>query len=384
MILSEYTSKELIAQYGLRIPNGRVARTAEEAEDRCRDLEAEKFVIKAQIGAGGRGLAGGIRFAATPSAVRTEAAALLGSTLVTAQTGSAGETVNAVYVEAAIDIASDAFLAIVLDPLTAQPMLLASPSGGVDFEAEARSRPDLVSQLILDDRADVATFLSGIGLDQAKSAAEAVANARRAFVANDLSLLEINPFALSSGGDWIAVDAKIVIDGNALFRHPELESLIKDDARTKEERVAQENEINLVMLDGNIGVVVNGAGLGLATNDAIIDANGKPANFMDIRTSATSFQIARGVELLLENPKVEVILLNIHGGGMTVCDTVAEGLAFAYARNSRQLPVVARMAGENAEWAYRILNERKLPVTVADSISAAVDAAVSSVSKRVA
>lgn len=375
MILSEYKSKELLSQYGVAVPEGRVARTAAEAETLCREVTATKYVVKAQIGAGGRGLAGGVKFAATPSAVRSEAEKMLGKPLVTQQTNASGEIVKEVYVEAAVDIAADAFIAIVLDQ-HAQPTLLASATGGVDFEEQARRNPDMVSSLRLAG-GDVEAFLQGLGFHNAGAAAKLVESAHKAFLANEMTLLEINPLAMLASGDWIAVDAKISIDGSAMFRHPELETLVMDHALSSVERTAQENEINLVKLDGNIGVVVNGAGLGLATNDMLVDAGGKPANFMDIRTTATSFQIAKGVELLLDDPAVKIILLNVHGGGMTVCDTVTEGVAFAYARAKRKLPIVARLAGQNVEWAHRMLSERRLPVTVCTSMSEAVNKAVS-------
>ena len=384
MILSEYKSKELIAQYGVKIPDGRVAETPAQAEERCREISATKYVVKAQIGAGGRGLAGGIRFAATPSAVRDEAKQLLGKPLITAQTGAGGEVVGEVYVEAAVEIEADVFIAIVLDPATAQPTLLASAQGGVEFEQMARMDPDVVSSLALTKGADVAGFLGGLGLTDSKAAAQTVAAAAKAFTANDMTLLEINPFAQTSAGDWIAVDAKVALDGNAMFRHPELEALTQDASLSTAERVAQENEINLVKLDGDIGVVVNGAGLGLATNDMLADAGGRPANFMDIRTTATSFHIAKGVELLLEDPAVKLILLNVHGGGMTVCDTVTEGVAFAYSRSDRKLPIVARLAGSNAEWALRILNDRKLPVEACNDMHSAVARAVAIAGGRAA
>ena len=376
MILSEYKSKELIAQYGVTIPEGRAASTPAEAEERCREIEATNYVVKAQIGAGGRGLAGGIKFAATPSAVRDEAGRMLGKPLVTEQTGTGGEIVEKVYIEAAIEIESDAFIAIVLDPATARPTLLASASGGVEFEQMTRMDPDVVSNLALTEGADVAGFLDGLGFADAMSAASTVDAAKKAFTANDMTLLEINPFSKSACGDWIAVDAKIVLDGNAMFRHPEHEALMSDQTLTPAERIAQENEINLVKLDGDIGVVVNGAGLGLAINDMLADAGGRPANFMDIRTTATTFHIAKGVELLLDDPAVKLILLNVHGGGMTVCDTVAEGVAFAYSRSDRKPPIVARLDGQNAAWALKILGDRKLPVEACENMTAAVARAV--------
>lgn len=379
MNLTEHTSKELLAQYGVPIPAGRVARTAPEAEARCREIDAQKYVVKAQIAAGGRGLAGGIKFAATPSSVREAADALLGAQLVTAQTGTAGEKVEAVYIEAAMDLAQSWFIAVALDPATGQPMLLASTEGGVEFEERARMDPDAVQTCVLPGETlaecpDLSGFLGGLGLDDA--VAGILLKARKAFIANDMTLLEINPFARTAAGAWLAIDAKVSIDGNAAFRHPEFEGLSAGQALTAAEQEAAESDINLVKLDGNIGVVVNGAGLGLATNDMLIDAGGAPANFMDIRTTATSFDIAKGVDLLLRDPKVKVILLNVHGGGMTVCDTVAEGVGFAYARSERKLPVVARLAGQNAEWGLRILRDRRIPVIEFETMREAVTKSV--------
>ncbi len=380
MLLSEFKSKELLAQFGVRIPEGRVANSPEQAEARCREISAEKYVVKAQIRAGGRGLAGGIRFAATPSAVSDEARRLLGTNLVTEQTGPAGEIVELVYVEAALPIKASYFVAYALDPDSGSPMLIASAEGGVEFEQRVRMDSSIVMDCVLDgtdsaNRENVKQFLQKMDVSE-DAAVEALMAGLRAFVENDMLLLEINPFVKTATGSWVAVDAKVALDANAMFRHPELESLVGDRSLTTAEREAQRSNINLVKLDGSIGVVVNGAGLGLATNDMIIDAKGRPANFMDIRTTATSFDVARGVELLLDDPGVKVILLNVHGGGMTVCDMVAEGVAFAYSRSKKKLPVVARLAGQNADWGLRILKDRKVPVEVLNTMTAAVARAV--------
>ncbi len=380
MLLSEYKSKELVAQYGMPIPEGRIAATPEEAEARCREIRAEKYVVKAQIAAGGRGLGGGIRFAATPSSVAEEARRLLGSKLVTAQTGPDGEEIASVYVEAAMTLKESFYIGFALDPRSGAPLLLASDQGGVEFEERARMDPEAVRTLALDgagdaDRAALAEFLAGIGIADV-AAVDAVMAARRAFVETDMLLLEINPFARTDKGDWLAIDAKISLDKNAAFRHPEYETLASDDELVGIEREAQKSDINLVKLDGDIGVVVNGAGLGLATNDMIVDAGGEPANFMDLRTTATSFDIAKGVDLILKDPNVKVVLLNVHGGGMTVCDTVAEGVAFAYARAQKKPPVVARLAGQNADWGHRILKDRKVPVETYGTMGEAVKRAV--------
>ncbi|MBB95000.1 MAG: succinyl-CoA synthetase subunit beta [Rhodobacteraceae bacterium] len=380
MFLSEHQSKELLAQYDVPVPSGRLARSSEEAEARCAEISARKYVVKAQITAGGRGLAGGVKFAATPSAVAEEARKMLGSNLVTAQTSRSGEQVDAVSVEEALELEDNVFIAFVLDPSSGQVMLLGSAEGGVEFEQRSRMDPSTVKSLLLgpdspETRAELTTFLSSIGILR-DGPLDILFAARQAFVDNDMVLLEMNPFARTSAGNWVAVDAKITLDGSAMFRHPEFESLADKQGLSATEMEAQKNDINLVRMEGNIGVVVNGAGLGLATNDMVYDAGGTPANFMDIRTTATSFDIAKGVSLLLDQPKARVILLNVHGGGMTACDTVAEGISFAYSRSDRKLPVVARLAGQNAEWGIRILRDRKIPVEVFDTMSGAVSRAV--------
>lgn len=376
MLLAEYKSKELLTQYGLTVPSGRRAHSAKEAEDACARIEARKFVVKAQIAAGGRGLAGGIKFAATPSSVHDEAAKLLGARLVTEQTGREGETVNTVYVEAAEDLDTQHFVAITLDPVTGAPLLIASAAGGVEFEQRARMDEDVVTSAALTGSITVASVLKSAGIDDAGAAAQ-IEGAVKAFTENDMTLLEINPFAKTKDGRWMAIDAKIALDPAAAFRHPEFESIIEEQGLSTEEAEAQESNINFVKLDGNLGVIVNGAGLGLATNDMIVDAEGRPANFMDIRTTATSFDIAKGVELLLKDTRVKAILLNVHGGGMTVCDTVAEGVAFAYQRSDRKIPVVSRLAGVNADWGNQILKDRKVPVEQITDMKDAVARAVS-------
>lgn len=380
MLLPEHQSKELLSQYGIVVPNGKLASTAEEAMENCEKIAAKKFVVKAQIAAGGRGLAGGIKFAATPSAVKDEAAKLLGSRLVTDQTGPEGEVVQSVYVEAAIDLDAQVFVALALDPASAQPMLLVSSEGGVEFEQKARMNADTVQSLILigepeKDCEPVAKLLSSLNIE-GDAAVRQILDACTAFIENDMTLLEINPFAKSRAGEWLAIDAKIILDGSAAFRHPEFESLLANQGLSQAEEEAQKSNINFVKLDGNLGVIVNGAGLGLATNDMIVDAEGVPANFMDIRTTATSFDIAKGVEILLQDKAVKALLLNVHGGGMTVCDTVAEGIAFAYSRASRKPPVIARLAGQNAEWGHQILMDRKVPVEIASDMRSAVERAV--------
>ena len=383
MFLSEYQAKEILHQYGVQVPQGRIASSAAEAEARCRELATARFVVKAQIGAGGRGLAGGVKFAATPSAVAKAAGRMLGSQLVTEQTGAQGEKVERVYVEEAVEIDQSLYLAIVIDQARALPTLLGSAEGGEAFEAKVTRDESILHQQPLSPTgeisdADLTAFLGGIGLsgDAAARAAALTRAAIEAFFRNDVSLLEINPLAVTAKGEVLAVDAKMVIDDNALYRHPELADLASEAPVPEVERRARDSEINYVKMSGNIGMVVNGAGLALTTLDMLQDFGGDPANFMDIRTTATSFQIANGVRLLLEDPNVRVILVNIHGGGMTTCDTVAEGISFAYSKSDRKPPIVYRAAGQNADWSYRVMADRRLPFTPVQTMSQAVAQAV--------
>lgn len=382
MYLSEYQAKEILAQYGVNVPEGGLARTPAEAEERARSLKCEKFVVKAQILAGGRGLAGGVKFAPTPSAVRETAEALLGTRLVTEQTGPAGEAVERVYVEAAVDDRRSVYLALIIDERDGAPRLLGARDGGVQFEAMARANPGILESVALPQdgdpsQVDIHGFLARIGVEgeAAASAADLIAGMVRAAFENDALLVEINPLAITNGRA-VAIDAKMVVDDNALYRHPEFESIAREAHRDEYERVARANEINFVKMDGDIGVVVNGAGLGLATNDMLIEAGGRPANFMDIRTTATSQQIAKGVGVLLDDPAVKVILVNVHGGGMTVCDTVAEGINFAYSRSQKKKPIVFRAAGQNAPWALTIMKDRRLPFEASSDITSAAARAV--------
>ncbi len=384
MFLLEHQAKSLLGKNGVSIPDGRVAATADEAGELAKSLAAVELVVKAQIGAGGRGLAGGIKFANSPSDVRRHAVSMLGSRLSTAQTGIRGEVVKQVSVEERVDVSAMYYIAVLVDQNTAEPVLLGSASGGNDFERIATENPEVVKSIALgelgrDNPEKIEGFLATLGLtgDAGKSASRQVLGAIGTFFDNDALLVEINPLAITPRGEAIAIDAKIVIDGNALARHVELEALVTETSIEDSERLAQENNVNYVELDGDIGLVVNGAGLGLATLDLVIESGGRPANFMDIRTTAGSFQIARVIQMLLENSRVKVMLVNVHGGGMTVCDTIAEAMNFAYSRTGSDKPIIYRAAGQNAPWALSIMTNRRLPFTRFDSMTEAVRQAVS-------
>ena len=383
MFLMEHHAKTLLRRNGVATPKGQVAGTPDEARGIAENLGVGGYAVKAQIGAGGRGLAGGVRFADDAADVERCAAGMLGSRLETAQTGVRGEIVGKVFVEERVDIDRMLYFAVLIDQNSAEPVLLLSSAGGVEFEGTAAADPDVVNQFILNDvdwrtPQELMRLLGTVGLSggAAESAAAIVAGAIRTFHETDALLIEINPLAITDADEAVAIDAKIVVDGNALPRHVELEELVSEAAIEESERLAQANNVNFVELDGNIGLVVNGAGLGLATLDLVVDMGGRPANFMDIRTTAGSFQIAKVLQMLLERQSLKVMLVNVHGGGMTVCDTIAEALNFAYSRTGSSIPIVYRAAGQNAPWALSIMKDRRLPFRPHETMTQAVADAI--------
>jgi succinyl-CoA synthetase beta subunit len=367
MDLHEFQAKELLERLGIDIPRGRVVETPADAQRAVEGLGGRRFVVKAQIRACDRARHGGVRFADSPRAAALAAGALLGCRIATPQTQESGALVKWVYVEEAIEHVQLLYAAIVLDRVSGRPLALASACGGDDIEDRAERDPAIVQSIpltILDDAADgdFAGLAARIRLDGAAlaSAAQLFRRLAAAFVALDASLIEVNPLALTAGGRLVALDAKLSIDDNALFRHADLRALrdyMERDESDPVELEAQQHQINYIRMSGDIGVLVNGAGLALATLDMVCDAGGRPANFMDIRTTATSLDIARGFRLILDNPEVRAILVNVHGGGMQPCDTIAEGIGIAVRRRPlRNIPIVISMAGNHAEFARTVLH----------------------------
>jgi len=356
MRIHEFQAKHLLARYGLNAPEGAVAITAREAGEISQRL-AGPVVVKAQIHAGGRARAGGILRAESPAAAQAAAEELLGKNLVTAQTGPAGQIVRRVLVERALPARRELHLALLVDSTSGEVMLIGSERGGADIEEQAARGELRIRELRLgtggEARAqEVAAFVATLGLEGAlhEQGCALVDGLRRAFVELDASLIELNPLAITEDGRLAALDAKMTLDDNALFRHPELAALRDEDDTSAAELQAQRHQLNYVQLDGDVGMVANGAGLGLATLDMVVAAKGRPANFMDIRTTAKSLDIAHGFGLLLDNPATRAILINVHGGGMQACDTIAEGLGIALRRTGRSLPLVVRLAGNNADF----------------------------------
>jgi succinyl-CoA synthetase beta subunit len=377
MNLHEYQAKALLKPYGVALPAGRLADTAEAAEQAAREIGGDFWVVKAQIHAGARGKAGGVRLVHTLEEVRAAAVGLLGSRLVTEQTGAAGKEVHRVYVEQGCHIDRELYLAALVDRSQGKVALLASQAGGENIEAAARA-PGALLKIVVDPvqglgAAEAAGLAADLGMEGA--AAEAVAELAttlyKAFIDHDASLIEINPLVVTRDGQVRALDVKMILDDNALFRHPDLEAL-RDEADVDPWEVeAQRHELNYVRLDGNIGCMVNGAGLALATLDMIKDNGGDTADFMDVRPVATRDQVATGIKMLLANPKVKAILINVYGGGILRCDTIAEGLATAAKDVGLTVPVVFRAAGTNAEIACKLLADRSVRVILAHDLGEA-------------
>ncbi len=394
MNLYEFQAKELICRFGIEIPRGRVAGSAEDAERLARRLAFPRFAIKAQIHGGARGAAGGIRFAATPEEARAITGQLLAKPLVTSQTKPSGEKVRWVYVEEAFEIEREIYAAVVVNRSLAELELLVSGQGGGDIEEKAAADPSVIVRFplrvtVTGSSGDFLGAAEAIGLSGAvaQKAGDVFAGMARLAVELDATLVEINPLALTRDGRLVALDAKLTVDGNALFRHPALSALraqIQVDEGDPKELAADRHQINYQKMDGNIGVVCNGAGLSLATLDMVIDAGGKPANFMDIRTTASSLDVAYGIEVVLENPNVAVLLINIHGGGMQRCDTVAEGVGVAMRRVRRSVPVIVRFAGNNADFARVRLKASGVAFTDARDLEHAMELVMAVLAKEAA
>ena len=365
------------------MPPGRIAKTAEEARAAAEQLGGPRWVIKAQVHAGGRGRAGGVRLADSLDAVTDAADGLLGQRLVTAQTGTEGKQVKQVYVEQACDITRELYLALLVDRSAGRVALIASADGGEDVEEAAAEAPETLFKLVPDpgsglDAAAAAELAGDLGLDgdQAKAAADLMAGLYKAFHDTDASLIEINPLAVTDDGDIVAVDVKMIVDDNALYRHPELEKLRDEDEVDPSETEAQRFELNYVKMDGNIGVMVTGAGLALATLDMIKAQGGEPADFMDVRPVADRDKVASGIAMLLRNPRVKSVLVNAMGGGIQFCDVITEGVAIAWKQAERTPPLIVRLAGTAKELGELALNNQGIPAVFAQDLEDAVDKAV--------
>jgi succinyl-CoA synthetase beta subunit len=374
MNLHEYQAKDLFRRYGIPVPPGQVAASAEEAAAAARALGGSVWVVKAQIHAGGRGKAGGVKLARDVEAVRS-AAAMIGMHLVTAQTSAEGLPVSRVYVESGSDIAREMYLSLTLNRERGRIALIASASGGMDIEEVAHKTPERILSVNIHPAAGLEPYqarelafglgLSGAQVTQFQSLAVAL---YRLYTDKDLSLVEVNPLIVTTGGALMALDAKINVDANALFRQGELAALRDPSQEDPMERRASEHDLNYVSLDGDIACMVNGAGLAMATMDLIKLHKGRPANFLDVGGGATAERVTAAFELILSNPKVRAVLVNIFGG-IVRCDLIADGVITAVKKVGVKVPVVVRLEGTNAEAARAMLAGSGLKITAAKDLT---------------
>ncbi len=382
MKIHEYQAKQIMSDHGVPIPKGRVVSTPEEARQVAQELGVP-VVVKAQIHAGGRGKGGGIKLADTPAQAEEAAKQIIGMRLVTHQTGPEGRIVKKVLVEEQVQAERELYLGIVVDSGSGRPVVMASEAGGVDIEQVAAKSPEKIHKAFVDPTVGFQpyegrqlAFATNLGGDLLRPAVGLMSGLYKAFAAKDSSLAEINPLVVTSDGRLLALDAKMNFDDNALFRHPDIADLRDRDEEDPLEVQAQELGINnYVKLTGNIGCVVNGAGLAMSTMDAIKLAGGDPANFLDIGTVNDVGRVVNSFKILIADPDVKAILINIFGG-MARVDVIAQGVVDAHKEMEIKVPVVVRLAGTNVEDGERILSEANLPLIRAIGLGEAAQKAV--------
>lgn len=385
MNIHEYQAKEILTKYGVAVPRGKVAFTAEEAEKVARELGGDVFVVKAQIHAGGRGKGGGVKLAKSPAEVKALAAKMLGMNLVTHQTGPQGKKVHRVLVGEGVDIARELYLGIVLDRSVSRLVIMASTEGGVEIEKVAAETPEKIFKEYVEPETGLQPFQArriafnlGLSGGQVKNATKFILALYHAFVESDASLAEINPLVVTSAGEVVALDAKIGFDDNALYRHPEIAAMRDESEEDPLEVKASAHHLNYIKLDGNVGCMVNGAGLAMATMDIIKLAGGMPANFLDVGGGANAETVRNGFEIILSDPNVKAVLVNIFGG-IVRCDRVARGIIEAAQSIDLKVPMVIRLEGTNAEEAGQLLRESGMNFEVAGSLQEAAQKVVAQI-----
>jgi len=388
MKIHEYQAKELLARYGVATTGGRVASTPEEARAGAEGLGAPTLVVKAQVHAGGRGKGGGIKLARTPEEVEEIARRMLGMRLVTHQTGPEGRVVRKVYVEEGVEVERELYVGIALDRAQSRLVMMASTEGGVEIEEVAATRPERILREAIDPRVGLLPFQArnlayGLSLDggHVRAAATFLQNLYHLYVAVDASLAEINPLAVTKDGRLLALDAKINLDDNALSRHPDLAAWRDVNEEDPLEVEAGGYHLNYIKLEGNVGCMVNGAGLAMATMDIIKLAGGRPANFLDVGGGANVETIRNGFRILLSDVNVKAVLVNIFGG-IVRCDRVAAGVVEAVRGLTVNVPVVVRLEGTNAEEARKLLGGSGLAFILGESLEDAAQKVVSAVAAR--
>ena len=381
MKIHEYQAKQTLAKFGVTTPRGEVAQSPDEARAVAERLGGT-VVVKAQIHAGGRGKAGGVKLAHDPNEAERIANEMLGKKLVTIQTGPEGRVVKRVLIEEGLQVARELYLGLVIDRTSARPVFMASTEGGVEIEVVAAEHPERILKEFIDPALGLQPFQArklAFGLELgAKLVNDAVrffSSLYQAMMATDASLVEINPFVVTADGRLLALDAKMNFDDNALYRHKDIRELRDLDEEDPLEVKASNYSLNYIRLDGNVGCMVNGAGLAMATMDIIQYAGGRPANFLDVGGGASEEQVRHGFEIILSDAHVRAVLINIFGGIMR-CDIVASGVVGAVRSLGTQIPVVVRLKGTNGELGQRILRESGLNFTVADDMKDAAEKVV--------
>jgi succinyl-CoA synthetase beta subunit len=385
MNIHEYQAKELFAKYGIDAPEGRVAATPEEAEKAAGALGGVRWVVKAQIHAGARGKAGGVKIVSSVKDVYNVTKEMLGKNLVTHQTDAVGLPVNQVWVEKPSDIARELYLGAVIDRATKRVVFMASTEGGVEIEKVAEATPEKIIQVVIDPLVGLQPFQArevafdlGLEGDQIKHFVKIMVNMYKMFVDNDFSLIEVNPLVVTKESKLLCLDGKINIDDSALFRHPKLLAMRDDSQENANEKIARDWELSYIALDGNIGCMVNGAGLAMATMDIVKLYGGDPANFLDVGGGATKERVTAAFKIILSDKKVKGILVNIFGG-IVKCDLIADGIIAAVKEVHVQVPVVVRLAGTNAKAGADKLEGCGLNIIAAKDLSDAAHKVVKAV-----
>lgn len=383
MNLHEYQAKQLFNQYGIATPKGQMIATADEVESAIKAIGGERWVVKAQVHSGGRGKAGGVRVEDNLDSVKDAVNAMLGSQLVTHQTTAEGLPVNKIWIETPSSIARELYLALLVDRVTQRVVFMISAEGGMDIEEVAEKTPEAILNLYVDPVAGLQPYqcrqagfflqLTGAAFKQLQ---QLMQNLYQLFCEKDISLLEINPLVVTDSGDLLALDAKINVDDNALYRHTDLADLFDPSQENPAEVIARDFGLNYIALDGNVACMVNGAGLAMATMDLIQKQGGEPANFLDVGGGTTADRVAEAFKLILSDKKVKSILVNIFGG-IVRCDLIAQGIMQAAKEVGLSLPVVVRLEGTNADLGRTLLENSGMNLRVAQDLTEAAAMAVS-------
>ena len=375
MNVHEYQGKQILKKYGVAVPNGFVAFTSDEAVEAAKKLEGDLWVVKAQIHAGGRGKAGGVKLAKSLEEVRQYADELLGKTLITHQTGPEGKEVKRLLIEEGLPIEKEYYVGVVIDRSTNRVVMMASEEGGTEIEEVAAQTPEKIFKEVIDPAVGMMPFQArrlayqiNIPQDKLNKAVKFMLGLYQAFVDNDCSLAEINPLITTKDGRVIALDAKLNFDSNALFRHPDILEMRDLDEEDPKEVEASKHDLNYIALDGNIGCMVNGAGLAMATMDIIKHYDGEPANFLDVGGGATADKVREAFKIILSDENVKGIFVNIFGGIMK-CDIIASGVVEAAKQIKLDRPLVVRLEGTNVELGKKILQDSGLEIVAADSLA---------------